>query len=289
MLSAPPPWRVPRPIPRRLPRRKPVMTIAAGYVCPDGLVLCADTEMTANVRHSGKKAWLMDSGGAAIAIVGAGDAVLIRLIRNRLFERIRASTTLRKAETIIEQTLKSIFEDHIDRDPSNELDVSVIVGVRRGTTCKLFEHSRTAVADVERFTATGSGAPVADYLSEVLLAPDVKVASAVTLASYVLQQCKKFAPYCGGESHVIIMPIRAAAAFVSASRIERSERIVNDAFAQFAPRARAGFVEVVMGGGGIGVTGLAVTPVIAPVTPQRSRPVEPLVKKSTRRSPRRGR
>ena len=46
------------------------MTIVAGLVCQDGLVLCADAEMTGTVRLSGRKTWFRDEGQSAIAIVG---------------------------------------------------------------------------------------------------------------------------------------------------------------------------------------------------------------------------
>ena len=38
------------------------MTIVAGLVCQDGLVLCADAEMTGTVRLSGRKTWFRDEG-----------------------------------------------------------------------------------------------------------------------------------------------------------------------------------------------------------------------------------
>lgn len=64
------------------------MTIAAGFVCRNGLVLCADTEYTGSTKHSGAKLWARSDGPLGLAIVGAGDPVLIRLARDRIHERV---------------------------------------------------------------------------------------------------------------------------------------------------------------------------------------------------------
>ena len=45
MRLKPPPYRIPRPEPER-PSRGNLVTIAAGILCEDGMVLCADTEET---------------------------------------------------------------------------------------------------------------------------------------------------------------------------------------------------------------------------------------------------
>jgi hypothetical protein len=224
------------------------MTIAAGFVCVDGLVLCADAEMTGHVRHAGQKAWYRDDGDSAVAVVGAGDVVLIRLFRNRLFERIQGRTTLREAESIIQEILQEVFDGHIDKAPDDArysgYDLGVIVGIRRGTACRLFEHSRTAVADVQAFKSIGSGAPIADYLAETLFDQSATVLSASTLACYVLQQCKKFAPFCGGASSVILMSSTGQTGFATSSRIAWSEETVMKAFSAFAPKVRGQLLEV---------------------------------------------
>ena len=206
------------------------MTIAAGYVCTNGLVLCADTKMTSTVRSSGQKAWYRHDGDSSIALVGAGSAILIRLIRNRLFERISPDTNLRDAETLIEQTLRSVYEDHIDKDLEKNLDVAILVGMRHKRECKLFEHDRTAVADVDSFASIGSGGGIADYLSVALFERSTVLATS-SFASYVLQQCKRFAPNCGGESHIVLIPRDGVTELSTQSRIDYSEKAVADAFA----------------------------------------------------------
>jgi ATP-dependent protease HslVU (ClpYQ) peptidase subunit len=238
------------------------MTIAAGYVCVDGLVLCADTEMTSAVRSTGRKAWYRHDGDSSIALVGAGSAILIRLIRNRLFERIEPDTDLRSAETIIEETLRSIYEDHVDKAPKEKLedgfDVDVLVGIRHKKHCMLFQHDRTAVADVEYFASIGSGGNLADYLS-VALYEQSTVLAASTFASYVLQQCKKFAPYCGGESHIILMPNDGTTDMASPSRVEHGEKTVEVAFSKVRHALKAQLLEVGIPAGSAPYSGLTPT------------------------------
>lgn len=232
------------------------MTIAAGFVCINGLVLCADTEMTGNVRSGGQKAWYRHDSESSIALVGAGSAALIRMIRNRLFERINPDTSLRDAEIVIEQTLRMVYKDHIDNDPTNDLDVAVLVGVRHRRQCKLFEHDRTVVADVDNFASVGTGGGIADYLSVALFERST-VLAASTFASYVLQQCKRFAPNCGGESHIILMPSDGVTEMGTQSRVEHSEKVVAEAFAGVRHALKTQLLEVGIPDGAVGFHGLA--------------------------------
>lgn len=228
-LKPPVPRIPPKPIPRRLPERKR-MTIAAGFTCKNGLVLCADTEYTGSIRQRGPKVWIKDTGDHSrftVALAGAGDAALIRLVRNRLFERVSATATEREVETVLEGVLKSVFEDHIDKAPreavNNGYDVSVLVGVRVGARRVLLEHSRTAVAWVDGYSCTGAGAPVANYIAETFFRRNMSMQEAIPLACYLLRQAKTFGVMCGGDSHVLTIPFVGPAEFVPFQTIKKLE------------------------------------------------------------------
>jgi hypothetical protein len=75
MLSAPPVPRIPRPVPRRLPERQSRVTLIAGMVCSDGIVLCGDTELTlTSLKASRSKIFVAPRlKDFRVAIAGAGD------------------------------------------------------------------------------------------------------------------------------------------------------------------------------------------------------------------------
>ena len=78
------------------------MTIAAGFVCSDGVVLGADTQVTGQtIKYSRDKVWVLSAPDAShcVAMAGAGDAVLIRALRDHLASHDQ-SGRLQLAETL---------------------------------------------------------------------------------------------------------------------------------------------------------------------------------------------
>jgi 20S proteasome alpha/beta subunit len=103
-------------MPKRLPRNRK-LTIAAGFVCVDGVILCADTQETISgyTKNETEKIRLFKDQGLCVAITGAGDSELIEtvspLIENALFgdyspKQIRFDDEYR---FIIEKNYASIF------------------------------------------------------------------------------------------------------------------------------------------------------------------------------------
>jgi 20S proteasome alpha/beta subunit len=52
------------------------MTIAAGFLCHDGIVLAADTLYTGENKRDAAKLWIFQKGENVVGIAGAGDATL---------------------------------------------------------------------------------------------------------------------------------------------------------------------------------------------------------------------
>ena len=98
-----PPRRPPLPPPLPpLDQRGQHMTIAAGFVCSDGVVLGADTQVTGQtIKYSRDKVWVLSAPDAShcVAMAGAGDAVLIRALRDHLASHDQ-SGRLQLAETL---------------------------------------------------------------------------------------------------------------------------------------------------------------------------------------------
>ena len=79
-------WRLPKKEPR--PRQVKSMTIAAGFRCHDGVVLCTDSEHTSGQSKSyDHKIFEATAGNALIYVAGAGDDVYIRTAAQDLADR----------------------------------------------------------------------------------------------------------------------------------------------------------------------------------------------------------
>lgn len=218
MLKPKPPVPVlpPKP-PRRLPERKRV-TIAAGVLCADGVVLGADTELTGAIKQPGSKTWglVPSKGNSSIrcAIAGAGDVVLIKKVRDSISNADAFDNATTRAEVIdaIETQLLQVYQKHVFPNPSfndKNQPVSFVFGIRDKAGFGLYETSGTALAEAEGYVCIGYGADLGSYIFETLLSdPTPKPPSihlAVSTMAYVLKQAKTYSLYCGGESNMFVL------------------------------------------------------------------------------------
>src|SRR5262245_62171423 len=121
--------------PRYIRRRDGLraMTIAAGFVCSDGVVLCADTELTASYKQQGQKLWLHTYDTLSVVLTGAGDYVLLKLANSMLSARVKAGMTVSDVEGQIGEVVTEIVSTHVDTAPQWQVasgyDIALLVGV----------------------------------------------------------------------------------------------------------------------------------------------------------------
>jgi hypothetical protein len=206
------------------------MTIAAGSLFQDGVILCADTLLSANYRKQGRKVWYRQVGDLEVGITGAGDYVLLKLAATEIMARL--TTEIQSGAVVVrlvEAVLASIHDDHIDKAPQWQQDlgygINLIIGVKTPNIVLLFESSRRAVAPVEGFACVGSGGPVGNYVGSVLHSEAVPVAWGQVMAAYLIQQTKAFGDDCGGETNIVVMPDRGHARNLSPKEISTLEGV----------------------------------------------------------------
>lgn len=132
------------PRPRRLPRSRKV-TIAAGFVCQDGIVLCADTQevIPGFTKNETEKIKVWKDGGFSIAITGSGETegieVAAQLIEDALTEEYSKDEPL-NCLGIIQTAVRKFFDTSIrpyasfPRDDRPFVDLLIAVGVSNKAT-----------------------------------------------------------------------------------------------------------------------------------------------------------
>lgn len=193
------------------------MTIAAGFTCSDGVVLCADTLLSANYRQRGPKLWMWNqhADGLAVGVTGAGNYVLLKLAREAIFRRLD-SLGGKKVKPgfvkhqVIEPVLAKIHEHHVDKatdwDRANGYGLSLLVAVREGSQSVLYETDRRACSEVSGFSCVGSGAPVGNYVGSNLFSSALPVDWGLVSAAYLIQQTKAYGEDCGGDTNLVVIP-----------------------------------------------------------------------------------
>lgn len=189
------------------------MTIAAGFVCSDGVVLCADTLLSANYRQQGPKVWLWQGrDGQAVAVAGAGSYILLKLAKEAIFDRLNRLAKINAKlvkHSVVEPVINSIQTDHVDKatdwDRLHGYGVALLIAVRDKGKTVLYETDRRACSEVARFSCVGTGAPVGNYVSSIFFSPSLSVMWAQVAAAYVIQQTKAYGDDCGGDTNIVIL------------------------------------------------------------------------------------
>ncbi len=187
------------------------MTIAAGFTFSDGVMLCADSQMTiGNAKLNGMKVGRMESKWGQVACAFAGN-VDWASAAFQACERAKDSREVKKSPV---DGIGGILEDFYRRQvfghpryESGDYDYSLFVAIRLDgdARAKLYRAEQTIFREVKSFDCAGSGEDYGREILQFLHFPTMKRERAVALASYMLTHAKKNAQYCGGESVILAL------------------------------------------------------------------------------------
>lgn len=182
------------------------MTIAAGFSCSDGVLLCADTEhtgWTAKSHHSKVDHFEVPGGKVCFALAGASTLAWCAIQKCK--KRLHAD-----ASSDLIADLESILDDEYRRNvlghPNfNSLDYSLLVSVwTQNEGARLFATTATAMTQVREFHCIGIGGELASYLIRSGF-QNLSLKSATALAAYTLGSVKDSISGCGGMSIYVLL------------------------------------------------------------------------------------
>lgn len=218
------------------------MTIAAGFVCSDGIILAADTQETivGYTKNSTEKIRIWGDQGLGIAITGAGDTDLIETIGPEIERALYVDYAPKEVrfpedvKAIIQNTMADSFTKYIrpyasfpkDDRPWCELLVAVSVKNEVNEYECLFKVAGTTAREVT-FGAEciGSGLILAKSLIERFYNSFMSMDEALLAACYIMHQTKKWVDGCGGNTDLLISSVRKHNIFttIGSRDIERVE------------------------------------------------------------------
>ena len=206
--------RVLKPKPKWLPKRK-FMTIAAGFVCRDGIVLCADSqESVGDYKWPVKKLVIpkIMVGKTRLMIAGAGFGPAIDTATQKIISRVGTSQ-LNYEETLraIEGVLREIHERDLAFYPTrSQEDVQFQLLIAFTSTegyGGLFSTTGSLVKRVETFEVIGSGM-VTNFFAHSLYrktswdSPILSLSEGKVLAAYLIHLAKLQLSSIGGRSQI---------------------------------------------------------------------------------------
>ena len=193
------------------------MTIAAGFICKDGILLCADREESsgASIKAVEKLVTLHVSPWTmTVATAGsgpAGDPAVKRLQKAFFDEFIAAGTNVRtlenKHEQIIIDVLTKIHEEHIWKNPRTDHAIKLVIGI---SFQELDRHFLYLTEDnipqpINGYCCTGYGADLCTYFSERLYRSGLSKDEMILLASFIFREVNSAVQFCGKGTDMMLL------------------------------------------------------------------------------------
>ena len=187
------------------------MTIAAGVVCSDGIILCADTEHSDGESTYQRNKVL--SFGDDLIVTGAGNHALIRMMFDKVCDEFKSAHPVNPSDAreILEKVARAVHREHIfefyqANDPGRP-SVELIVGVKcsNGKLALLKTIDSTAYLS-EAYEVTGIGHSMFEYWLAYLYRSNLNMDAMAYLAFFMLKEVKKTRENCGGYSVVRKIP-----------------------------------------------------------------------------------
>lgn len=210
------PWR---------PRRRSNVTIAAGFKCKDGLLICADREERSGTSKKGVEKlftvhahpWNMTIATGGSAPVGdlAVDRLRKKFVSGFLKGIVNTSHTQgvraleETHEQIIVDVLTKIYEEHVWKNPVVDHGIQLIIGLSFLETQKQFLYLThdNIPQRINAYCCLGYGEDLCTYFAERLYHPNLSKDEMILLAAFIFREINDAIQFCGkGTDMVLLRP-----------------------------------------------------------------------------------
>jgi hypothetical protein len=199
------------------------MTVCAGFLCTDGLIIGADTEMSGGAKYHASKVRRVEFSAGEYALTGTGNKGFIGMaattisaaLRSKQQEFDRATDKDEQAE-IFHAAVKAVIR-RIHKDFMHLLDyagglpyLELIIGVHfkgKYEQVKLMHCAHDSSVDwIDHHIATGSGLPIAMRFLTIL-APGPRPVDVMSAVAFLcIAEAKLSSTGVGGDSELIKFP-----------------------------------------------------------------------------------
>jgi len=178
------------------------MTITAGFRCKNGVVLCADSEitLTQGKTYEAKLFTINEEQEAYLAY--AGSSFFIK----ELVGSLRDTSEGKTGKTLIDairKTYKSLHNKHYTKPPKGEKSFAdILVTARHGKWISLYAGSGRHWFLVDKYQTFGVGQDQAEPIFNPLYSSDISTTETSFMAIYALRRIKGFVQGCGGPTEI---------------------------------------------------------------------------------------
>jgi 20S proteasome alpha/beta subunit len=186
------------------------MTIAAGLLCKDAVLLCADTLYSGTAKTHDKKADHFEYPGGKVAFAVAGNSAYAWSAIKKVKEKLKNVSDPNQPPTLCERILAREYRSQIFSHPDREKDYNLPYWIllafwSEKYGIQLYVTTETSMNPVTQFECIGAGRDLAHYLIKPAFNTSMTPRAAWHLASYALKAAKENVDGCGGESLFIVL------------------------------------------------------------------------------------
>jgi len=196
------------------------MTVAAGFRFADGLLICADSEMThgTELKIRGTKIfpYSFKASGNKAVFTFSGDVFLSKQCIQKIARALASASSKQSLSAMQDTFADQVYDFHekyIFKHPNYQYGtgptVNLIAGMwsADGGQLGLFQssdHAVVEVSDQDAMAITGSGGSFASYVARPLVPHSLmRLTDLITVAVYALKEAKDNVPGCGQGSELI--------------------------------------------------------------------------------------
>ena len=190
------------------------MTIAAGFVCRDGILLCADSLYSGQEKAYRDKLYShITSGGTALGFAISGDVDYARTAICDCLESVSEMAHERQQDILsvkktIRRAVKRVLRDYGAEKLDQFQKPDILIGIRAGDVLQLCSARDSAFPSIDKFECKGSGGYLASYmLSHIRYPEHFTITQILPWVVRALAAVKVHDTYCGGGSQFLAMRI----------------------------------------------------------------------------------
>lgn len=199
-------------------KRRKYVTIAAGFRCADGYVMCADTEETgfAFKRRVPKLEIRPEAPARAdkcrVIFTGAGSASFVDALIEEMWNGAQQaeSATIDAVSAKIKTAMLSyyyriwgIYPKQTEKRQLPQAELMFAVWTPKGSG--LYLARGLDINPVKTYATVGVGDELSNYICDRLYKSEMVTRHVLFLALHMLQEAKDHVSGCGGESHIAIL------------------------------------------------------------------------------------
>jgi hypothetical protein len=186
------------------------MTIAASFCCSDGVVLCADSQLTfpEMLKYADSKLRIGKDLRCVPVFVFCGDIDYQKQCSSHFLAALsEAEREGRSLQAALEASALEMHRTYYEAypNPEDKLQASMFVSVFTGTRRTVHKIWGPKVSVVERMECLGAGMYLAQSLSSTYWEFGNDMKRTALAATYILSDVKRYVDGCGGSSQIICL------------------------------------------------------------------------------------